>query len=88
MNKSAVKIFNNNWSMAEILNLRTRFEEITDNFTMIEHGSHIHILKWFKNEGYKSNSLRDGYDEALYIANKILGVINGSEKITKRVSVQ
>jgi len=87
MNKSVVKIEYNGWSMAEILNLRTRFEEITENFTMPEAGSHIHILKWFKNEGYKSNSLRDGYDEALFIANKILGVINGSEKITKRISV-
>jgi len=88
MNKLAVKKFNREWSMAEILNLRTRFEEITDNFTMIEHGSHIHILKWFKNEGYKSNSLRDGYEEALFIADKILGEVNGPEEITKRFKVQ
>ena len=74
-------------SLAEVLNLRYQFEEITNNFTMIEHGSHIHILKWFKSEGYKSNSLRDGYDEALNIANKILGEINGSKEITERVKI-
>ena len=85
MNKS---VETKEWSMAEILNLRTRFEEITDNFTMQEHGSHIHILKWFKNEGYKSNSLRDGYEEALFIADKILGEVNGPEDITKRFKVQ
>ena len=85
MNNSAVK---KDWSMAEILNLRTRFEEITENYTMPEYGSHIHILKWFKNEGYKSNSLRDGYNEALNIAEKILGEVNGPEEITKRFKVQ
>ena len=62
MNKSVVK---KDWSMAEILNLRTTFEEITENFTMPEKGSHIDIIKWFIEEGYKSNSLRDGFDEAL-----------------------
>ena len=74
-------------SLAEVLNLRSRFEEITDNFTMIEHGSHIHILKWFKSEGYKSNSLRDGYDEALNIAERILGEVNGPEEITSGVEI-
>ena len=73
-----------NKSVAEILNLRTTFEEITENFTMPEKGSHIDIIKWFIEEGYKSNSLRDGFDEALIIAKKIQGEVNGTEKIRKK----
>mgnify|MGYP001162176557 FL=1 len=74
-----------NRSVAEILNLRTTFEEITENFTMPEKGSHIDIIKWFIEEGYKSNSLRDGFDEALIIAKKIREETNGTKTIRKRL---
>ncbi len=73
-----------NKSVAEILNLRTTFEEITENFTMPEKGSHIDIIKWFIEEGYKSNSLRDEFDEALIIAKKIQGEVNGTEAVRKK----
>ncbi len=73
-------------SVAELLTLRFRFEELTKKFTMPEHESHIDIIKWFVEEGYKSNSLRNGFNEALQIAEKILGEADGStEEITTRV---
>ena len=72
-----------NKSVAEILNLRYHFEELTENFTMPEKGSHIDIIRWFVEEGYKSNSLRNGFKEALIIAEKILGEVNG-KNITAR----
>ena len=74
-----------NKSVAEILNLRYHFEELTENFTMPEKGSHIDIIRWFIEEGHKSNSLRDGFDEAMFIAKKIQGEINGTKTIRKRL---
>ena len=68
-------------SVAELLALRFQFEELTKNYTMPEHESHIDIIRWFAEEGYKSNSLRNGFKEALIIAEKILGEVNG-KKIT------
>ena len=70
-------------SVAELLTLRYKFEELTKNYTMPEHESHIDIIKWFVEEGYKSNSLRNGFKEALIIAEKILGEVNG-KNITAR----
>ena len=70
-------------SVAELLTLRFQFEELTKNYTMPEHESHIDIIRWFVEEGYKSNSLRNGFIEALIIAEKILGEVNG-KNITAR----
>ena len=70
-------------SVAELLTLRYKFEELTKNYTMPEHESHIDIIRWFVEEGYKSNSLRNGFKEALIIAEKILGEVNG-KNITAR----
>ena len=72
-----------NKSVADLLNLRFRFEELTENFTMLRHGSDIDILKWFIEEGYKSNSLRDEYKEALEVAQIIVGEIDGTSKKTR-----
>ncbi len=69
-------------SVAELLNLKFQFEEITINFTMVDHSSDISTMKWFVEEGYKSNSLRDGFKQALEIAEKILGEIDGTSKET------
>lgn len=41
--------------------------------------SDINTLKWFVKEGYKSNSLRDNFEEAKIIAIKI---IDNYERIT------
>ena len=75
-------------SVAELLNLRFQFEEITENFTMPRHGSDIDILKWFIEEGYKSNSLRNDYKKALEIAEIIVGELDGTSKKTRtRITV-
>ena len=72
-----------NKSVADLLNLRFQFEEITENFTMPRHGSDIDILNWFIEEGYKSNSLRDEFKQALEIAEIIVGELDGTSKKTR-----
>ena len=74
-------------SVAEILSLRYQFEELTKNYTMPYHESHIDIIEWFVEEGFKSNSLRYGFKDALIIAEKILGEIHGSKKITRGIEI-
>jgi len=56
----------------ELLNLRTRFEETTEDFKLDKVGSDINSLKWFVENGHKSNSLRNGYQTALEIAEAII----------------
>jgi hypothetical protein len=56
----------------ELLNLRTRFEETTEDFKLEHYGSDINTLKWFIENGHKSNSLRDGYQTAFQIAETII----------------
>lgn len=58
--------------MQELLNLRTRFEDVTSDFKLECSGSDINTLKWFVESGHKSNSLRDGYQEAYEIAEAII----------------
>ena len=58
--------------MQELLNLRTRFEETTEDFKLERYGSDINTLKWFIENGHKSNSLRDGYQTAFQIAETII----------------
>ena len=58
--------------MQELLNLRTRFEETTEDFKLDKVGSDINSLKWFVENGHKSNSLRNGYQTALEIAEAII----------------
>tara|TARA_B100001094_G_C17410172_1_gene429813 strand:- start:152 stop:361 length:210 start_codon:yes stop_codon:yes gene_type:complete len=54
------------------LNLRTQFEETTEDFKLEQRGSDINTLKWFVENGHKSNSLRDGYQMAFEIAETII----------------
>ena len=55
------------------LNLRSDFEEITRNFNMNGHGgSDINTLEWFVENGHRSNSLRNGFDDAKQLAEKII----------------
>ena len=77
-----------NKSVAELLNLRFQFEQITENFSMPRNESDIDILKWFIEEGYKSNSLRDEFKQALEIAEQIVGELDVPSKKTRtRVTV-
>jgi hypothetical protein len=57
--------------ITEILRLRSDFEELTNGFNMTE-GSDINTLEWFIENGHRSNSLRNGFDDAKQIAIKIL----------------
>lgn len=59
-------------NVQELLNLRTQFEEVTDDFKLEKTGSDINTLKWFIENGHKSNSLRNGYQEAYEIAEAIV----------------
>jgi len=58
-------------SLAQLLTLRDEFEEITSNFNMPQ-GSDINTLEWFVENGHRSNSLRNGFDDAKQIAITIL----------------
>jgi hypothetical protein len=61
-------------SLHNILNLRTKFEEITSDYKMENDktNSDINTLKWFVKNGYKSNSLRENFEEAKELATIIL----------------
>ena len=54
-------------SLAELLNLRYEFEEITNGYNM-PNGSDINTLEWFIENGHRSNSLRNGFDDAKKLA--------------------
>ena len=59
-------------NVQEILRLRTRFEEVTSDFKLDCYSSDINSLRHFVENGHKSNSLRDGYQEAYEIAEAII----------------
>ena len=56
----------------QLLSLRTEFEEYTNNYTIPDKGSSINKLKWFVENGHGSNSLRNGFDDAKQLAEKII----------------
>ena len=58
-------------SLAQLLTLRDEFEQLTQGFSMPE-GSDINTLEWFVENGHRSNSLRNGFDNAKQIAITIL----------------
>ena len=59
-------------SLMQLLNLRTEFEEYTNNYTIPDKGSCINKLKWFVENCHGSNSLRNGFDDAKQLAEKII----------------
>ena len=72
---------NKNSLFFETLDLRTTFEEMASDFKFLDdhNKSDINTLKWFVKDGYKSNSLRDNFEEAKEVA---LIIIENSERIT------
>ena len=54
-------------NLQRILQKRTEFEELTQEFNMPE-GSHIDTIDWFLENGHRSNSLRNGFVRAKEIA--------------------
>ena len=68
--------------------MRTEFEDITENYNMNGHaGSSINSLNWFVENGHKSNSLRNGFDDAKEIAMSIKEYYDGTENTTARVNL-
>lgn len=53
--------------IGEILTLRSNFEDMTDGYNKPS-GSDINTLEWFIENGHRSNSLRNGFDDAKQIA--------------------
>ena len=66
--------------------MRTEFEDITENYNMNGHaGSSINSLNWFVENGHRSNSLRNGFDDAMQIAKTIL---TESDKYVNRTETE
>jgi len=63
----------------EILRLRSDFEDITSGYSMPT-GSDIDTINWFIENGHRSNSLRNGFDDAKKIAQTIKEYYDGTEK--------
>ena len=62
-------------SLMQLLNLRADFEGLTQNFFLSVDpwpGSCINTLKWFVEHGHRSNSLRNGFEDAKQIAVAII----------------
>jgi hypothetical protein len=47
--------------------LRFEFEQLTSGYNMPD-GSNINTLEWFIENGHRSNSLRNGFDDAMKLA--------------------
>jgi len=67
--------------LTRILQLRFEFEEITRGYNMEVSGSDINTIEWFIENGHRSNSLRDGFNDALNIAKKIKEFYNERRRI-------
>jgi len=60
-------------TVAQILNLRSEWEELVNGFKMNgRYDGTINNLKWFIQYGHTNNRFREGYEEAKGIAKTIL----------------
>ena len=69
-----------------IVQLRYEFEELTKGYNMEVSGSDINTIEWFIENGHRSNSLRNGFNDALTIAKIIKGFYNGRRNETTGLS--
>ena len=67
--------------LTQIIQLRFEFEEITRGYNMEVSGSNINSIEWFIENGHRSNSLRDGFNNALNIAKKIKEFYNERRRV-------
>ena len=70
-------------TLTQCLFLRATFEELTRNYNMPE-GSSIDNIEWFIENGHRSNSLRNGFADAMKIARRIKEYYYGSSKKTRK----
>ena len=68
--------------LTEVLQLRNEFEFITKDYNMPQ-GSDIDTIEWFLENGHRSNSLRNGFKEAIEIAKIIKEYSNGCTKTVR-----
>jgi len=66
--------------LTRIVQLRFEFEELTKGYNMEVSGSDINTIEWFIENGHRSNSLRNGFNDALAIAKTIKEFYDGSTK--------
>jgi hypothetical protein len=61
-------------SLAELLRLRSEYEDLARNFDVAEDKRQgvINSLEWFKRYGNRKNRFRNGYDRAIEICNVML----------------
>ena len=61
-------------SLAELLRLRSEYEDLARNFDVAEDKRHgvINSLEWFKRYGNRKNGFRNGYGRAIEICNVML----------------
>ena len=69
--------------LTRIVQLRFEFEQLTKGYNMSE-GSDINNIEWFIENGHRSNSLRNGFKDALKIAKIIKEFYNGGAKETRK----
>ena len=67
--------------LTQIIQLRFEFEEITRSYNMEVSGSDINTIEWFIENGHRSNSLRNGFNDALNIAKKIKEFYNERRRV-------
>ena len=82
MNTEPEKCSDTNMQLTQVIALRSEFEFLTKGYNMPE-GSDINTLKWFIENGHRSNSLRNGFKEAKEIAKKIKEFADGCTKKTR-----
>ena len=76
----------NESEIGRLLTLRSDFEDLTHGYNMPE-GSDINTLEWFVENGHRSNSLRNGFDNAKEIAMSIKEYYDGTENTRARVDL-
>lgn len=81
MNTEQEKCLDTDMGLTRIVQLRFEFEELTRGYNMSE-GSDINRIEWFIENGHRSNSLRNGFKDALEIAKIIKEFYNGGAKKT------
>ena len=70
-------------SLFEILNFRYNYEEVARKFSLPSYDSDINSIEWFLEYGHKSNSLRNGYGDAVKYAQLIKEYADGTTEKTK-----
>lgn len=59
-------------TLAQLLSLRSEWEELTKDFKVKDHQGTMESLQWFVTHGHGSNRFRDGFGEAKEIAKNII----------------